>query len=305
MGILDDVRAAADRRAGRHRGRRRRAQARRRPGEFSGGEIEIVRGDLARLLYERTAATCEYVFGDSITSLTETADGVDVTFERAAPADVRPGRGGGRHPLQRPPAGLRAGVGLRPAPRLLLRPGRRGRRAASRRDVQRAGPDGGDRRRRRRRRSSSSPPSRSPTTATTSSSRSSCSSTPTAAARWRIPELLAQLPAAREFYLDSISRVTMDRYTSGRVALLGRRRVRQHPRWLRHRARHRRRLRAGRRAAPGRRRPHGRVRAVRGHVPRLRQGLAEGQRRPAPGPADPPRDAPAEPAVLGRSSSRR
>jgi len=34
------------------------------PGEFTGGEIEIRRGDLARLLYERTAASCEYVFGD-------------------------------------------------------------------------------------------------------------------------------------------------------------------------------------------------------------------------------------------------
>jgi 2-polyprenyl-6-methoxyphenol hydroxylase-like FAD-dependent oxidoreductase len=55
------------------------------PGEFTGGDVEIRRGDLARLLYERTAADCEYVFGDSITSLTETAGGVQVTFERGAP----------------------------------------------------------------------------------------------------------------------------------------------------------------------------------------------------------------------------
>ena len=38
---------------------------------------------------------------------------------------------------------------------------------------------------------------------------------------WRIPELIAQLPDAKEFYLDAISRVTVDRYASGRVALLG------------------------------------------------------------------------------------
>lgn len=38
---------------------------------------------------------------------------------------------------------------------------------------------------------------------------------------WRIPELVAQMPAAEEFYLDSISRVTMERYASGRVVLLG------------------------------------------------------------------------------------
>jgi 2-polyprenyl-6-methoxyphenol hydroxylase-like FAD-dependent oxidoreductase len=55
------------------------------PGEFSGGEIEIRRGDLTALLYERTSERCEYVFGDSITSLTETAGGVHVTFERGAP----------------------------------------------------------------------------------------------------------------------------------------------------------------------------------------------------------------------------
>ncbi|MFC5825164.1 FAD-dependent monooxygenase [Nonomuraea insulae] len=55
------------------------------PGEFTGGDLEIARGDLARLLYERTAPHCEYVFGDSITSLTETPAGVHVTFERSAP----------------------------------------------------------------------------------------------------------------------------------------------------------------------------------------------------------------------------
>ncbi|MEV6032555.1 FAD-dependent monooxygenase [Nonomuraea sp. NPDC052116] len=55
------------------------------PGEFTGGEIEIERGNLSRIFYERTAASCEYVFGDSITSLTETPGGVHVTFERSAP----------------------------------------------------------------------------------------------------------------------------------------------------------------------------------------------------------------------------
>ena len=53
-------------------------------GEFTGGDAEILRGDLAAILYERTAADCEYRFGDSITALTETADGVHVKFERGA-----------------------------------------------------------------------------------------------------------------------------------------------------------------------------------------------------------------------------
>ena len=51
-------------------------------GEFTGGDVEILRGDLAAIIYERTAADCEYRFGDSITTLTETPAGVEVTFER-------------------------------------------------------------------------------------------------------------------------------------------------------------------------------------------------------------------------------
>lgn len=38
---------------------------------------------------------------------------------------------------------------------------------------------------------------------------------------WRLPELMAKIPGADDFYLDSISRVTTDRYAKGRVALVG------------------------------------------------------------------------------------
>jgi 2-polyprenyl-6-methoxyphenol hydroxylase-like FAD-dependent oxidoreductase len=54
----------------------------------SGGliaEIEILRGDLVRILYEATRHDVEYLFDDSITSLTEDDQGVQVTFERSAP----------------------------------------------------------------------------------------------------------------------------------------------------------------------------------------------------------------------------
>jgi 2-polyprenyl-6-methoxyphenol hydroxylase-like FAD-dependent oxidoreductase len=44
------------------------------------GEVEIQRGDLARILYERTRDGAEYVFGDSITRLHQDGAGVDVTF---------------------------------------------------------------------------------------------------------------------------------------------------------------------------------------------------------------------------------
>ena len=53
-------------------------------GEFTGGDVEILRGDLTAILYERTTARCEYRFGDSIAALTETADGVRAEFEHGA-----------------------------------------------------------------------------------------------------------------------------------------------------------------------------------------------------------------------------
>jgi len=54
----------------------------------SGGliaEIEILRGDLVRLLYEATRDDVEYIFDDSITSIAEDEQGARVTFERSAP----------------------------------------------------------------------------------------------------------------------------------------------------------------------------------------------------------------------------
>lgn len=52
-------------------------------GEFLGGDVEILRGDLAAIFYERTADRCEYLFDNSIAALTETADGVYAEFENA------------------------------------------------------------------------------------------------------------------------------------------------------------------------------------------------------------------------------
>jgi 2-polyprenyl-6-methoxyphenol hydroxylase-like FAD-dependent oxidoreductase len=44
--------------------------------------VEIMRGDLAKTLYERTSDEVEYCFGDSIKALKQDEEGVDVTFER-------------------------------------------------------------------------------------------------------------------------------------------------------------------------------------------------------------------------------
>ncbi|MEV6823894.1 FAD-dependent monooxygenase [Amycolatopsis sp. NPDC051102] len=43
-------------------------------------EIEILRGDLSQVLHDDTRDGVEYVFGDRIAELTQDADGVDVTF---------------------------------------------------------------------------------------------------------------------------------------------------------------------------------------------------------------------------------
>ncbi|WP_410580681.1 FAD-dependent monooxygenase [Amycolatopsis sp. lyj-108] len=43
-------------------------------------ELEILRGELADLLHQSTREDTEYVFGDEITGLTDTGDGVDVAF---------------------------------------------------------------------------------------------------------------------------------------------------------------------------------------------------------------------------------
>ncbi|MFC9241308.1 FAD-dependent monooxygenase [Streptomyces decoyicus] len=125
MGILEDIRrASTDMQTGAYvndDGKRIATL----PADIFGARVgrddEIMRGDLARILYERTRADVEYLFGDSITSITsatlatsttsvteradgrhgvdgvpglhgadgiggpDSPDGVDVTFEHAAP----------------------------------------------------------------------------------------------------------------------------------------------------------------------------------------------------------------------------
>ena len=49
-------------------------------GEGTVAEIEIMRGDLTRILFEATRDSTEYLFGDRITELTQGDDGVKVVF---------------------------------------------------------------------------------------------------------------------------------------------------------------------------------------------------------------------------------
>lgn len=54
-------------------------------GRLDNGDVELLKDDLTRLLYEATKATADYRFGDSIATMVETQYGVDVSFERGAP----------------------------------------------------------------------------------------------------------------------------------------------------------------------------------------------------------------------------
>jgi 2-polyprenyl-6-methoxyphenol hydroxylase-like FAD-dependent oxidoreductase len=55
------------------------------PDGFTSGEVEILRGDLARILYEATRHDAEYIFDDSITELRQSDAGVEVAFARGRP----------------------------------------------------------------------------------------------------------------------------------------------------------------------------------------------------------------------------
>jgi 2-polyprenyl-6-methoxyphenol hydroxylase-like FAD-dependent oxidoreductase len=192
------------------------------PGEFSGGDIEIRRGDLAGILHGRTADTCEYVFGDSITSLTETAGGVHVTFERGAPRtfDLVVGADGIHSNVRRLAFGPEeayvrflghcyalADLGELPGLGEAVIYNEPGRMVAA------GGPKGpaffvfasADVR-----------DDRDDTERQKELLRAAYRG-----AGWRVPELMARVPEARDFHLDSISRAVVDRYSTGRIVLLG------------------------------------------------------------------------------------
>ncbi|PRY36093.1 FAD-dependent monooxygenase [Umezawaea tangerina] len=85
MGVLDELRAVE---TGMGETRYVDAAGRRiasMPAVAFSGELEVLRGDLVEVLHRRTAGVVEHLFGDSVTGLTEDADGVRVTFENAAP----------------------------------------------------------------------------------------------------------------------------------------------------------------------------------------------------------------------------
>jgi 2-polyprenyl-6-methoxyphenol hydroxylase-like FAD-dependent oxidoreductase len=198
------------------------------PEEFAGGEVEVRRGDLSRILYERSLEHADYLFGDTITNLAEAADGVRVDFARArsqsfdivigadgmhsgvrrlvfgperdyvkhlgyyiAGWDLPNDRGYGTTAVQYNVPGRMASVSAD-----FRDPGKAGALfvfTGERRDV-----DWRDLDRQKR-----------------------MIRAAFGGMRWHVPHLLDTLDDVEEMYFDSISRVRVPRWTKGRVALLG------------------------------------------------------------------------------------
>ncbi len=228
MGLLDAVRArSTDMRIATHydgKGRRIAEMDADLFGGREGADAEIMRGDLNELLYDLTRDDVEYLFDDSITGIAE--DGT-VTFERSAPRTVRPGRRGRRDALQHARAGLRRGVGVRPRPGLLH---------LDLYDPNRLGLD--------REEAVHAAPGRTANVYSTKQDSHAkalfmWSSQPLAYDRrdlaqqkellaqamagveWEVPALLEAVRGSTDFYFDSVSQIHMDRWSKGRVALVG------------------------------------------------------------------------------------
>jgi 2-polyprenyl-6-methoxyphenol hydroxylase-like FAD-dependent oxidoreductase len=195
------------------------------PAEIFAGDVEILRGDLGRVLFDATKDSTEYLFGDSITGFDDRADGVYVTFELAQPRrfDLVIGADGlhsnvrrlafGEHDSYLRDLGMFVSIytipdtfGLDHAGLLYSVPGKTAS-VFSAGDRAIAG-------------YFFTAPEASYDYRDVAAQRKILTSA-FADAGWRVPELLAGLDAAPDFYFDSVSQVRLDRWSSGRVALIG------------------------------------------------------------------------------------
>jgi 2-polyprenyl-6-methoxyphenol hydroxylase-like FAD-dependent oxidoreductase len=197
-------------------------------GEFTGGDLEILRGDLSEILYERTAADCEYVFGDSISALVDTEDGVEVTFEHgpARTFDLVIGADGIHSRVRK--------LAFGPEQKFVKHLGHYY-------CVAGASPWSGDGSRERQVAHGHNVPGRLAVTGGSKAQQLYMFASPEldyrrddtraqrdilrnayAGVQWQVPRMLDEMETFDDFYLDSLSQVRLNgRYSKGRVALVG------------------------------------------------------------------------------------
>ncbi|MET7402080.1 FAD-dependent monooxygenase [Dactylosporangium sp. NPDC005572] len=224
MGVLPGLRASATRATAMRAVDAAGRTLARLPMSRNADDVEIPRADLARVLYEAARDHAEFRFDDTVTSLSQDAGGVDVTFDRA-PArrfDLVVGADGLHSAVRRlafPAAAVRVEhlgvyVGTLPVvadedPDVLLynEPGRLASLHPSRERslaafIYRApavpGFDHRDAAQHRRLLHSAY-----------------------AGAGWRVPALLEQVETTDELYFDAVCRVRMPTWSAGRITLLG------------------------------------------------------------------------------------
>ncbi|MEU6408024.1 FAD-dependent monooxygenase [Microbispora sp. NPDC046933] len=231
MGLLDEVRRhSTDMRVARFvdaRGRQIGTMSAQLFGGREGDDVEIMRGDLTRLLHAATGDGVEYVFDDSITALRETPEGMHVTFANGSPRtfDLVVGADGLHSTVRALVFGeesrfvhhLGHHIAIFTVPNHLHldrtemmhpAPGRSaGMYSTGRGDDAKAmflfssPPSAGDRR--------------------DVAGQKKLLADVFSGQGWEVPRLLDAMEDAPDFYLDSISQVRMDRWSSGRVALVG------------------------------------------------------------------------------------
>jgi 2-polyprenyl-6-methoxyphenol hydroxylase-like FAD-dependent oxidoreductase len=192
-------------------------------------EIEILRGDLSRVLYDDTRDGVEYIFGDRIAGLTQDADGVDVTFAGGARRrfDLVVGADGLHSALRAEVFGPRERfvhhLGLVLA--FYTVPNEFGLnsflidyqdQASGRSAGLRPVPDAT-----RAMAMLSFPAPDFDIDYRDVEAQKSLLRERMAGLGWLTPRILAHLDDAPDFYLDQVAQVVMDRWSSGRVALLG------------------------------------------------------------------------------------
>jgi 2-polyprenyl-6-methoxyphenol hydroxylase-like FAD-dependent oxidoreductase len=198
------------------------------PPVFFAGDVEVLRGDLAEILFEATRDDTEYLLGDSVASLDQDQDGVNVTFTRAAPRtfDLVIGADGVHSNIRRlafgpedrfaRDLGLYVSIFTTPnfadldrAGLLYSVPGKTAGLFATGHPGQAIA------------QLYFTDPGLVYDPRATVEQQRDIVTRQFAGLGWHVPRLLAEMPAAADFYFDTTSQIRMDTWSNGRVALIG------------------------------------------------------------------------------------